>query len=115
MRIKGLVCAAGVFIGGSAEEGLAFRLAANAQRQPHRSFLFARALLPALRANRGAIVFIASDFGIVAGRDAAAYIASKWGVAVWRSQLPSDNAAEGVRANAICPEKCGHANAGCAG
>ena len=101
--VKGLVCAAGVFIGGSAEEVSLSDWQQTLNVNLTGSFLFARALLPALRANRGAIVFIASDFGIVAGRDAAAYIASKWGVVGLAKSIALDNAAEGVRANAICP------------
>jgi meso-butanediol dehydrogenase / (S,S)-butanediol dehydrogenase / diacetyl reductase len=66
-------------------------------------FFLSRAALPHLRASRGCIINIASDWGIKGGREAAAYCASKGGLVLMTRAMALDHAAEGIRVNAICP------------
>ena len=66
-------------------------------------FYLCRAALPLLRERRGAIVNIASNWGIGAGPHAVAYCASKGGLVLLSKALTVDHAAEGIRINAICP------------
>jgi NAD(P)-dependent dehydrogenase (short-subunit alcohol dehydrogenase family) len=66
-------------------------------------FYLCRAALPSLRARKGAIVNIASNWGLGAGPHAVAYCASKGGLVLLTKALTVDHAAEGIRVNAICP------------
>jgi meso-butanediol dehydrogenase / (S,S)-butanediol dehydrogenase / diacetyl reductase len=66
-------------------------------------FYLARAALPLLRKSRGAIVNIASNWGLHGGPHAAAYCASKGGLVLLTKALAVDHAAEGIRINAVCP------------
>ena len=66
-------------------------------------FYLARAALPQLRASRGAIVNVASNWGLHAGPKAVAYCASKGGLVLLTKALAVDHAAEGIRINAVCP------------
>jgi meso-butanediol dehydrogenase/(S,S)-butanediol dehydrogenase/diacetyl reductase len=67
------------------------------------TFFLSRAALPQLRLNRGAIVNIASDWGLIGGEGAVAYCASKGGVVLMTKAMALDHAKEGIRINAICP------------
>lgn len=66
-------------------------------------FYLTRAALPHLRQSGGAIVNIASDWGLHGGPNAVAYCASKGGLVLLTKALAVDHAAEGVRINAVCP------------
>ncbi len=66
-------------------------------------FYLSRAALPELRRRKGAIVNIASDWGLVGGHDAVAYCASKGGLVQMTRAMALDHAGEGVRVNAVCP------------
>ncbi len=66
-------------------------------------FFLSRAALPLLRLNRGAIVNIASSWGLHGAPKAAAYCASKGGLVLMTRAMSIDHAAEGVRINAVCP------------
>lgn len=66
-------------------------------------FFLSRAALPQLRLSKGVIVNIASDWGLVGGRNAVAYCASKGGLVLMTRAMAIDHAAEGVRINAVCP------------
>jgi NAD(P)-dependent dehydrogenase (short-subunit alcohol dehydrogenase family) len=66
-------------------------------------FYLTRAALPHLRASRGAIVNVASDWGLHGGPGAVAYCASKGGLVLLTKALAVDHAAEGIRINAVCP------------
>ncbi len=67
------------------------------------AFLLSRAALPLLRRRKGAIINIASDWGLVGGRNGVAYCASKGGLVLMSKAMALDHAAEGVRINAVCP------------
>jgi NAD(P)-dependent dehydrogenase (short-subunit alcohol dehydrogenase family) len=66
-------------------------------------FFLSRSALPHLRKSKGVIINIASDWGLVGGRNAVAYCASKGGVVLMSKAMALDHAAEGVRINAVCP------------
>jgi NAD(P)-dependent dehydrogenase (short-subunit alcohol dehydrogenase family) len=66
--------------------------------------LYARAVVPFMKdQKRGVIVNNASDWGLVAGRDAVAYCCSKGAVVMLTKAIAVDHAADGIRCNAICP------------
>ena len=67
------------------------------------AFLMSRSALPHLRAVRGAIVNVASYAGLVGFAGAAAYAASKAALVNLTRTIALDHAAEGVRANCVCP------------
>lgn len=66
-------------------------------------FRLSRAALPALRARKGTIINIASDWALTGARGAVAYAVSKAAVAQLTRCMALDHAAEGVRINAVCP------------
>jgi NAD(P)-dependent dehydrogenase (short-subunit alcohol dehydrogenase family) len=67
-------------------------------------FLLARAAIPAmLAAGGGAIVNIASNWGLVGGARAAAYCASKGAVVTLTKALALDHGHQGIRVNCLCP------------
>jgi meso-butanediol dehydrogenase / (S,S)-butanediol dehydrogenase / diacetyl reductase len=66
-------------------------------------FFLSRAALPQLRRRKGAIVNIASNWGLTGGPHAVAYCASKGGLVLMTKAMTVDHAAEGVRINAVCP------------
>ena len=59
--------------------------------------------MPHLLQSRGAIINIASDWGLQGGRKAAAYCASKGGLVLLTRAMALDHAAQGIRINAVCP------------
>lgn len=70
----------------------------------HGQFLFAHAVVPVMqRQGRGVIVNTASDWGLVAGREAVAYCCSKAAVVMLTRCIAVDHGAEGIRCNAVCP------------
>ena len=66
-------------------------------------FYLSREALPHLRVTKGTILNIASNWGLVGGKDAVAYCASKGGMVLMTKAMALDHAHEGVRVNAICP------------
>ncbi len=66
-------------------------------------FFLSRESLPHIRQRKGAIVNIASDWGLKGGQRAVAYCASKGGVVMMTKAMARDHAHEGIRINAICP------------
>lgn len=66
-------------------------------------FYLSRAAIPELIKTKGSIINIASDWGLVGGKDAAAYCASKGGLVLFTKAMALDHAGDGVRINAICP------------
>lgn len=69
------------------------------------AFLTSRAFLPMLRADRGSIVFFSSDAVLPGGSVAeiSAYAAAKAGVAALMRAIAAEEAANGVRVNALAP------------
>ena len=67
------------------------------------AFFLSRAAMPHLRKSKGAIVNIASNWGLVGGENGVAYCASKGGLVLMSKAMALDHAAEGVRINAVCP------------
>jgi len=66
-------------------------------------FYLSREAMPHLRERKGVILNVASDWGLVGGKQAVAYCASKGGVVLMTKAMALDHAEEGVRVNAICP------------
>jgi NAD(P)-dependent dehydrogenase (short-subunit alcohol dehydrogenase family) len=66
-------------------------------------FLSRAALRPMLARGAGAIVNVASDWGLVGGERAAAYCASKGGLVLLTRAMALDHARDGIRINAVCP------------
>jgi NAD(P)-dependent dehydrogenase (short-subunit alcohol dehydrogenase family) len=66
-------------------------------------FFLSRAAVPALLASRGAIINIASDWGLQGGQKAVAYCASKGALVLMTRAMALDHAHQGLRVNAICP------------
>jgi 3-oxoacyl-[acyl-carrier protein] reductase len=68
------------------------------------TWLVSRAALPGMLARgSGCIIVTASVAGMVAGGGGVAYTASKHGLIGLTRQLAYENAARGIRVNAICP------------
>ena len=66
-------------------------------------YLTIRAFLPLLRASSGAIVNMASTYGLIGTPNTPAYCASKGGVVNLTRQLAVDLRGTGVRVNSVCP------------
>lgn len=102
-RLDGLVNSAGIMRRGTAEatsdEDWHDILAANISG----TFFMCRAAIPALRRRGGAIVNVASDWGLVGGAGHVAYCASKGAIVNMTRAMALDHAAEGIRINALCP------------
>lgn len=61
-------------------------------------------VLPLMRAQGGGVIVnTASDWGVVAGRDAVAYCTSKGAVVQMTRAMALDHARENIRINAVCP------------
>lgn len=66
-------------------------------------FYLSREAMPHLRETKGVILNIASDWGLVGGKNAVSYCASKGGIVLMGKAMALDHANEGVRINSICP------------
>lgn len=67
-------------------------------------FYLSRAALRLMRLQgNGAIVNVASDWGLVGGEQAVAYCASKGAVVLMTKAMALDHARDGIRINAVCP------------
>lgn len=67
-------------------------------------FYMSRAAIRVMLASgSGNIINIASDWGLVGGRQAAAYCASKGAVVLLTKAMALDHAADNIRINALCP------------
>ncbi len=66
-------------------------------------FMSRRAIPELLKAGGGAIVNIASGWGLVGGARAAAYCASKGGVVQLTRAMAIDHGPDGIRVNCVCP------------
>jgi len=67
-------------------------------------YLMCRHAVPVMvRQGGGVIVNTASNWGLVAGRQAAAYCASKGAVVLLTKAMALDHAAQKIRVNCVCP------------
>ena len=103
--LDALVCAAGLFFAGTAENTPVETWRRVIDINLTGTFLAARAAIPLMRAGGGgSIVVISSSTGAHdALPGAVAYVASKGGVAMLAKALAVDHAAEGIRINCIAP------------
>ncbi len=76
---------------------------AEIDRNARTAFVMARAALPLLRESHGAIVNFASPAGLRAVRNLGAYSAAKAAVVALTRALAQEEAARGVRVNAVAP------------
>jgi meso-butanediol dehydrogenase/(S,S)-butanediol dehydrogenase/diacetyl reductase len=102
-RIDNLVLNAGVVVNGRVTE-----LSAESWRETidinlTTNFFLAKAALPHLIASRGSIVGVSSIASLRSGYGMAAYAASKAGLTALIQNIAYDYAADGVRANVVCP------------
>jgi NAD(P)-dependent dehydrogenase (short-subunit alcohol dehydrogenase family) len=102
-RLDVLVNNAGIYIRGDASETRREDWRKTLAVNLDAPFFLSKAALPHLRKTRGAIINIASDWGLQGGRRAAAYCASKGGLVLLTRGMALDHAAEGIRINAVCP------------
>ncbi len=102
-RLDSLVHAAGVVeLGPVGELGLgAWRSQLDVNLTA--PFLLTRALLPALRAARGQVVFVNSGAGLAANASWAGYAASKFGLRALADALRSEEQDRGVRVTTVFP------------
>jgi len=103
-RLDVLVNNAGISIAASALETSDEQWDATLETNLSAAFFLSReALRPMLRQRAGAIVNVASDWGLVGGERAAAYCASKGGLVLLTRAMALDHAKHGIRINAVCP------------
>lgn len=102
-RLDCLVCAAGVWTEGPAEETEEAAWDHVLDVNLKGLFFLAAAAIPHLAETRGAIVNLSSDAGVQGNAGAAVYCASKGGVTNLTRALALELAPRGVRVNAVCP------------
>ena len=102
-RLDVLVNNAGIYIRGDATQTRAEDWRRTLAINLDAPFFLSKAAIPHLRETAGAIINVASDWGLQGGRQAAAYCASKGGLVLLTKGMALDHAAEGVRINAVCP------------
>lgn len=102
-RLDVLVNNAGIYLPATAEETTDEIWSQTLAINLSSPFFLSRAAIPHLRRTKGAIVNIASDWGLVGGRNGVAYCASKGGLVLMGKAMTMDHASEGVRINAVCP------------
>lgn len=103
-RLDGLVNCAGVMRRGTLAESSEEDWDACFEVNARAVFRLCRAALPLLtEGGGGAVVNIASQWGLTPAKGHIAYSASKAAVVSLTQSIARDHGAEGIRANAICP------------
>jgi NAD(P)-dependent dehydrogenase (short-subunit alcohol dehydrogenase family) len=103
-RIDVLVTAAGFSCGGTVTTTAPEDWDAVFRANVGGTFLFAKAVIPAMqRQGGGAIVTFASQLALAGGRGNSAYIAAKGAILSLTRTMALDYAADGIRVNAIAP------------
>lgn len=103
-RIDILVTAAGFSVGGTVLTTSPEDWDAVFRANVGGTFLFARAVIPAMQAQgAGSIVTFASQLALAGGRGNSAYIAAKGAILSLTRTMALDYAADGIRVNAIAP------------
>jgi NAD(P)-dependent dehydrogenase (short-subunit alcohol dehydrogenase family) len=103
-RLDGLVNSAAIMRRGTASETSDSDWDGSWRVNVSGTFFLCRAAIPAMkRAGGGAIVNIASDWGLVGGRGHVAYCACKGAVVNMTRALALDHAADNIRINVLCP------------
>jgi NAD(P)-dependent dehydrogenase (short-subunit alcohol dehydrogenase family) len=102
-RLDLLVNNAGIYLPANAENTSDEMWLSTMAINLNAPFYLSREAMPHLRETKGAIINIASDWGLVGGKDAPAYCASKGGIVLMTKAMALDHAREGIRINAICP------------
>ncbi|TDF98560.1 SDR family NAD(P)-dependent oxidoreductase [Paenibacillus piri] len=67
------------------------------------AFYLGQAAVPLLSVKGGAIVFIASQLGLVGTRNSIAYTAAKGAIVNMARSMALDHAQDGIRVNSLCP------------
>jgi NAD(P)-dependent dehydrogenase (short-subunit alcohol dehydrogenase family) len=67
------------------------------------AFFLGKAAVPALARQGGAIVFIASQLGLVGTKDSIAYTSSKGAIVNMTRSMSLDHAKDNIRVNCLCP------------
>jgi 2-keto-3-deoxy-L-fuconate dehydrogenase len=103
-RIDILVTSAGWSCGGTVTSISAEDWAKVFRTNVEGTWLWARAVIPAMQRQRsGSIVTIASQLAFAGGRNNSAYIASKGAVVSLTRTMALDYVADGIRVNAVAP------------
>lgn len=103
-RIDCLVTAAGFSSGGTVTTTDPADWAAVQRVNVDGTWLWARAVIPAMeRAGGGSIVTVASQLALAGGRNNSAYLAAKGAVISLTRTMALDHAAAGIRVNALVP------------
>ena len=103
-RIDILLTAAGWSCGGTVTTTPAAEWARVFRTNVDGTWLWARAVIPTMQAQRrGAIITMASQLALAGGRGNSAYIASKGAVLSLTRTMALDYVADGIRVNALAP------------
>jgi len=103
-RIDALVCAAGYSVGGTVLTTAPDDWDAVFRANVGGTWLWARAVIPAMKAQGGgAIVTFSSQLALAGGRGNSAYVAAKGAILSLTRTMALDFAADGIRVNAIVP------------
>jgi len=101
--LDGLVNCAGVWVEGQSSAASEEDWSACIDVNLKGCFFMCARAIPALTAQRGSIVNVSSDAGVVGNAGAAIYCASKGGVTLMSKALALELAPIGIRVNALCP------------
>jgi meso-butanediol dehydrogenase / (S,S)-butanediol dehydrogenase / diacetyl reductase len=102
-KLDGLVLNAGVILPGGVADLRPEDFATMVSINLIGSFLVARAALPHLIRERGAIVSVASVAALRAATEMGGYAATKAALTMLTQSIAVDHAHEGLRANVVCP------------